>query len=86
MRFCIIYINNKAVRDQVIALLLGVINRGINLAEKNTRHHLFMSFPKWPESEVLQVIPLHCQCEEMEFVDGSIRTIRLQTIDVEAFV
>ena len=86
MRFTVIYRNDKAIRDQVIPLLLSAIQQGNDLEKVSVNHPLFSVQSAWPDARALLNMPMNVQCEEIDFVDGSIRTTRLQVIDVEAIV
>ena len=84
MRFTVIYRNDQAVREQVIQLLLSVIHQGNDLEKVPINHPLCSVQRYWPDTRTLVNLPLNMQCEEIDFIDGSIRTNRLQVIDVES--
>ncbi len=44
---------------------------------------MFASQPNWPPSAELYALPINYQCEEFEFLDGSLRTLRTLVIDAE---
>lgn len=86
MKFTILYQNRTHIRDQVIALIINTLSHGYDLSTGDINHPMFLSRPAWPDRNVLDSMPTHFQCEEMEFKEGSLRTLRVQVIDVEAFV
>lgn len=86
MRFTVIYRNDKAVREQVIALLLSAIQQGNDFEKVSLQHPLCSVQSFWPDVKTLVNMPLNMQCEEIDFINGSIRTSRLQVIDIEAVV
>lgn len=86
MRFTVIYINEKSIRDKVISLLISAITQGLKLNERGIMHPIFLTQPRWPIIEIIERIPLHVQCEEMEYLEGSLRTLRVNTVDVEVVI
>lgn len=86
MRFSVIYESKKEVRDNVIALLLSAISQGHNLSQTKANHPLFVTKPYWPSQSELYNLPMSHQCEEFEFLNGSLNTLRTNTIDVEVIV
>lgn len=86
MRFTCVYRNEKPIRDNVIALLLSAISQGHQLNVNAISHPLFHTRLTWPTAQERLSIPIEYQCEEIEYVEGSIRTLQMNTIDIEAIV
>lgn len=73
-------------RDQIIPVLMDVLSKGNDLGKSNVNHPLFSTRPWWPDMQTLFNLPLNVQCEELDFAEGSLRTTRIQVIDVEVVV
>lgn len=83
MRFTVIYQNTVAIRDKVVALLLSAVQQGHDLSKAEITHPLFSLLSEWPGLKAMVNLPLNVQCEQMDLIDGSIRTVRVLVIDVE---
>ena len=83
MKFTLIYLYDKKLRDSIIPDVIGLMNSGFPADQQSFSHLIFHITPQWPSIDQLLALPCHLQCEEIEWSNGSIKTLRVRTIDVE---
>jgi hypothetical protein len=83
MRFVIIYENTRAIRAQIIRLIIHLVRKHkVDLSTLSLRSPNFMSIPHLPSREHLDMLPLRYQCEELELIDNEIKSHFRLVIDV----
>ena len=86
MRFVIIYQNREDVRNNVEALINQAIAQGANLAAQEIQHPLVQTKLYWPDVKFVNSLPLNVQCEEVEFKEGKLISLKKSIVDIEVSV
>lgn len=84
MRFVVIYQNDDNVRrmiEQQIPLL--VKEHGVDLLKKEFSTPVFKSHPQWPNSKDMMSLPMSWQCEEFDWEDSKLISVRKLVLDAE---
>jgi hypothetical protein len=83
MRFTILYPNQPEVRTIVHGSILQALKQGMDLSKQSANGPNFQTRPSWPNISELMTIPLSIQVEEVELVDDSLKSLRVNIIDAE---
>ena len=82
MKFSMIYLNNGNARTEALKAVYAAINNGSNLAEQQIVTPFVQTIPKLILWSSLN-LPLHFQCEHVEYKDGQLTTLSLMVIEAE---
>jgi hypothetical protein len=78
MRFVISYINHPRMRGLIETFISRMVEHGYDFSQTTFQSQILQIMPVWPVGD----IPLNVQCEEVEFKNGKLESLRVLVIDV----
>jgi len=83
MRFVIIYHNKDYIRSKIEEVIPVIVARGFKFNEKPFQCPIFSTRLEWPSEDELRRFTFNTQCEEIEYNEGRLTSLRKHIEDAQ---